>query len=116
MLPYSYIDPLEKNMPLPQPKVNGGWYTGTPAKEGGGYGNVSVVPEAHVFMEKLQEANAPPFAIAHTPSDTRPGNNVVTAPYHQTFEMDAKKYNLRCIYRPTPQAPTSQATTSSTFW
>ncbi len=105
MLPYSYIDPNYKAMPLPEPKVNGGWYTGAPAKNGSAYGNVPVVPEAHVFMEKLREANAPEYAIAHIPSDTRPGNNLTTAPYHQ--ELDAKKYNIRCIARPTSHATSS---------
>jgi hypothetical protein len=97
MLGYSYID--TKPLSLPTPRVNGGWYTGIAAKEGGGYGNVSMIPEAHMFMEYLRSANPPPYAVAHVPSDTRPGNNLTTTPYHQ--ELDAKNYNIRCIYRQT---------------
>jgi hypothetical protein len=101
MLPYSYIEPAHKSLPLPEPKVNGGWYTGTAAKAGGGYGNVAILPESHIFMEKLRETNAPPFAIAHIPSDTRPGNNLTTASYHQEMDWGANKYNIRCIARST---------------
>ncbi len=48
-----------------------------------------------MMMENLRSANPPPGALAHVPSNTRPGNNTVFAKYH--MEYDTKNYNIRCI-------------------
>jgi hypothetical protein len=92
---YSYIDWKGPIAPPPR-KVNGGLYTGEPFAKEAKWGNVPVIPEAHVYAQNLESANPPPYGAAQIPSYTRPGNNYVEQPYHEY--LDKNKYeNLLCL-------------------
>jgi hypothetical protein len=92
MLGYRYIQ--EKKVSLGN-RPNGGWFTGEAFAAGAEWGTVPVIPEPHLMMENLRSANPPPGALAHVPSNPRPGNNTVLASYHT--EYDSKNYNIRCV-------------------
>lgn len=79
-LPYAYLD-YKSPVPIIPRKVNGGLYTGEPAK--GPWGNTSVIPDAQYYTENLRSANPPPNFEYQAVSTLRPGNNPVTLPYHQ---------------------------------
>lgn len=80
-LGYSYI---EETPAIPDRLPNGGLYVGETAK--GNWGNVPVVPEAHILTTKnLLSANPPPGAVKQAPSLQRPGNNRVEHPYHVPY-------------------------------
>ena len=90
-LGFSEIDPKEF-VGVPARKVNGGLYTGEVAK--GDWGNVAVVPEAHVLVgENLKSANPPPEGVFHIPGYTRPGNNTQIFPNHTQINPN---YHSRC--------------------
>jgi hypothetical protein len=92
-LSYSFIDPKE-SIGVPPRKINGGLYTGEAAT--GDWGNIPVVPEAHLYTENLKSANPPPMAIHHIPGYTRLGNNT------QQFPGHSKNYDtllVQCINR-----------------
>ncbi len=66
---------------LPPRKVNGGLYTGEPAR--GSWGNHPVEPDPNPLYENLKSANPPPGYTTQTVSLVRPGNNYVEYPYHK---------------------------------
>ena len=62
--------------PIPEPSLNGGWFTGEPFHKGAEYGNVYVVPSsAYWNSENLKSANPPPQALSQIQNGYRPGNN-----------------------------------------
>ena len=80
-LGYSYI---EDKAGIPERLPNGGLYVGETAK--GNWGNVPVIPEAHIMTTKnLLSANPPPGAVKIPASYERPGNNAVQHPYHVPY-------------------------------
>lgn len=90
-LNFSEID-LSEPYGVPPRKVNGGLYTGEAAK--GDWGNVPVVPEAHVLVgENLKSANPPPEGVFHIPGYTRLGNNTQVFPGHRQLNPN---YHVRC--------------------
>lgn len=77
---YSYIDLDHKTSIIPR-KVNGGLYTGEPAK--GPWGNVPILPESSEFIDAFYKYAEPPAAMKYQAVSTlRPGNNEVTFPHH----------------------------------
>ena len=78
---------------LPPRKVNGGLYTGEPAK--GPWGNVPIVPEAHLYQAALP-TDLSPVGVYHIPGYTRPGNNTQEFPNHQKIKEDL---HIRCLAR-----------------
>lgn len=96
-LTYSYID-WQGPVAAPPRKVNGGLFTGLPFDKDAAWGNVPVVPEAHVYAQNLLSANPPPYGAAHVPSYNRPGNNYVEDRYHQ-YLNENKYQNLRCLIK-----------------
>jgi len=78
-LSYSYID-WQYPLPPPPRKVNGGLYTGTPAR--GLWGNFPVVPEPNELEQNLLSANPPPNAEKLPITYNREGNNHVTYPHY----------------------------------
>lgn len=91
MLEFSQID-RDEPITIPARKVNGGLYTGEAAK--GDWGNVPVVPEAHILVgENLKSANPPPEGVYHIPGYTRPGNNTQVFPNHIQLHPH---YLVRC--------------------
>lgn len=91
-LTYSFIDPKEP-IGVPPRKVNGGLYTGKPFEANAAWGNVAIVPEAHLYAEKLKEV-APPQAANHIPGYTRKGNNTQVFPNHTKINSD---YRVQCL-------------------
>jgi hypothetical protein len=88
-LSYAFLP--DTRAPVPPRLPNGGLYTGQPAH--GDWGNVPVVPEAHVLTtQNLLSAGPPPGAIHQSVSLMRPGNNHVEHPYH------ASVANLNGLY------------------
>ncbi len=83
MLGYSYIDPTP--VTIPERSINGGLYTGQKFIEGAPWANVPVEPDVVPLSKNLQSANPPPRAAPMLPSYTRPGNNQVNSPYHETY-------------------------------
>lgn len=82
MLSYSYIDPSEPTG-IPPRVMNGGLYGGEPFKTGAGWGNIPIVPEAHLMVAGLNSVH--PGAGDMIPGYTRPGNNTQTFPGHQSI-------------------------------
>lgn len=61
---------------IPEPKLNGGWYTGEPFEKGAKYATVPVVPdEGYLTSFNLLSANPPPLADIQY-NNFRPGNNI----------------------------------------
>jgi hypothetical protein len=90
---YAFLD-FPTPTPVPDRLVNGGLYTGEPAK--GPWGNVPVPPEPHLLAENLLSAKPPPNAHKMAMTNERPGNNHVELPYYMQY--DAKKYpELKCL-------------------
>lgn len=56
---------------LPPPRVNGGLYTGEPAR--GPWGAVPIVPDADSIAQKK-------YFYGHVPINLRPGNNYTAFP------------------------------------
>ena len=83
-LSYSYIDWVYPLAPPPL-KVNGGLYTGEPAK--GPWGNYPVTPEPNELAKNLLSANPPPNAEKIPMSYNREGNNYVTFPNHVEYNQ-----------------------------
>lgn len=79
-LSYSYIE-YTSPVPIIDRKVNGGLYTGEPAK--GPWGNYPVIPDAKYYTENLRSALPPPNFEYQAVSTVRPGNNPVDLPYHK---------------------------------
>lgn len=90
-LQYSF---LEYTSPVgcPGRTVNGGLYTGEPAK--GPWGNVPVTPEPNALAQNLLSAKPPPGAEKIPMSTERPGNNHITLPYHRKLDSI---HNIQCI-------------------
>ena len=88
-LSYSYVE-ADAPSGVPARKVNGGLYTGTPAQPGAPWGNVPIVPEAHVYVVEQLKRD-------HIPGYTRPGNNTQTFPSHQIYKSEN---HTKCILRP----------------
>jgi hypothetical protein len=87
---YSTID-WQGSVPVPERKVNGGLYTGQPAQ--GPWGNVPVIPEAHVYhTQNLQSAKPPPGATHQPVSFDRPGNSATLHPFHQSVPSMQEKF------------------------
>lgn len=62
--------------PVPNPKLNGGLYTGTPFYENAPWGNVPVRPTtAYMTNVNLRTANPPVQALFQMQAGFRPGNN-----------------------------------------
>ena len=91
-LTYSFIDPKEP-IGVPLRKVNGGLYTGEKFESNAAWGNVPIVPEAHLYAEKLKEV-APPQGANHIPGYTRKGNNTQVFPNHTKINSD---YRVQCL-------------------
>jgi|APGre2960657373_1045057.scaffolds.fasta_scaffold09434_4 hypothetical protein len=89
VLGYSYVPDVVTG--IPPRKVNGGLYTGEPAKMNAPWANVPIVPETHLYMEKLgsdapsRVDGAPNEAYYVMPTTLRPGNNNATFPSHQNI-------------------------------
>lgn len=81
-LPYAYL--RNEAPPAPQNRANGGLYTGSVAS--GDWGNVPVIPEAHILVtQNLKSAGPPPGAITQPAGYLRPGNNSsIQFPYHMS--------------------------------
>ena len=92
---YSFI---EESTPTPVPErlVNGGLYTGEPAR--GPWGNVPVAPEPHILAENLLSATPPPPPNAQkmAMSNPRPGNNHVELPYYTDYNPSTNPM-LKCL-------------------
>lgn len=70
--PYQY----DSFVPPPQPKLNGGLYTGEPFAEGAPWANVPVVADIdYMIHHNLRSANPPIEALFQYPGTVRPGNN-----------------------------------------
>jgi hypothetical protein len=66
---------------IPQPKLNGGLYTGEPFYKDAPWANVPVVPDVDYMTNvNLRSANPPPGAIFQYPGNVRPGNNYQKMP------------------------------------
>ena len=89
---------IDKTQPfgIPPRKPNGGLYTGESAPANSGYGVVSVVPEAYIYItENLKSANPPPRAMDTIAGGyTRAGNNTAVFPYH----VKSKNPTLNLMY------------------
>jgi hypothetical protein len=93
MLSYSYLEP-DAPSGIPPRKVNGGLYTGSAFPTNASWGNISVVPDAHIYVgENLKSANPPPTATYHIPGYTREGNNTQQFPNHKKY---SEKLHLQC--------------------
>lgn len=90
-LGYSHVDWKSPIGPPPF-KVNGGLYTGEPAK--GPWGNYPVMPEPDDFAQNLLSANPPPNAEKIPTTYNREGNNIYMSPNHKI--LDNKHTNLFC--------------------
>ena len=89
-LSYSYIDPDEP-FGVPPRQLNGGLYTGQPFQPGATWGNIPIVPEAHVMVAGLN--SSVPGSQDAIPGYTRPGNNTQTFPGHQSLA----NYQFMCV-------------------
>ena len=62
--------------PIPEPKLNGGLFTGKPFTENAPWGNVPVRPTAaYMTNMNLRSANPPVQALYQMQAGSRPGNN-----------------------------------------
>jgi hypothetical protein len=83
----------KEQLALPPRRVNGGLYTGEPAR--GPWGNVSIVPEAHIYQLHLP-TELSPLGVYHIPGYTRPGNNTQEFPYHSKI---SDNLHIRCLQK-----------------
>lgn len=92
---YGIIDNKGSSL-IPPRKVNGGLYTGTPALPNAPWGNIPVVPEAHIYItENLKSANPPPRAMDTIPGGgTRMGNSLQTFPNHT---LHSNRHHLQYV-------------------
>ena len=80
-------------MKAPEPKLNGGLYTGE--KFDGIHGNVSVKADGEYLTSKnLKSANPPLEARYHTIGYTRPGNNKQELPGTKQY---SNVHSFRCL-------------------
>jgi len=89
-------------VPPPQPKLNGGLYTGEPFQKGAPWANVPVIADVDYMTHiNLQSANPPPQALYQYPGNVRPGNNFQHNTGLKQYEGDrgfeGKPYNFKCI-------------------
>ncbi len=92
---YSEIEDPKSPVPPPQPRANGGLYTGKPFPTDAPWRNFPVIPDAtYMVSENLKSANGPKAGLDAVPGYTRPGNNLTTFPNHQQY--DAERYNIMC--------------------
>lgn len=85
---YGYMKP-------PQPKLNGGLYTGEEFKDDAEYGNVQVVADVDYLMyENLKSAKGPDEARFHYPGYVRPGNNIQLMPGIVDY---SNHHNIKCV-------------------
>jgi hypothetical protein len=85
---YGYMKP-------PQPKLNGGLYTGEEFKDDAEYGNVQVVADVDYLMyENLKSAKGPDEARFHYPGSIRPGNNIQLMPGIVDY---SNHHNIKCV-------------------
>lgn len=80
---------------VPEPKLNGGWFTGEKFNEDVGYGTVKVIPEVdYIMYENLKSARGPDEARFHYPGYTRPGNNKQESPGIVSY---SNKHIMKCV-------------------
>lgn len=82
---YGNISTTNETSLIPPRRVNGGLYTGQPALLNAPWGNIPIIPEAHIYVEQLKHADPtpPPRATDTIPGGgTRIGNSVQTFPNH----------------------------------
>lgn len=66
---------------IPEPKLNGGLYTGEPFYKNAPWANVPCIPDVDYMTHvNLRSANPPPGAIYQYPGNVRPGNNYQKMP------------------------------------
>lgn len=84
---FGYIPPLK-------PTLNANLYTGEPFKEGSGYKDFPVIPDA-TYMNNinLKSANPPPNATTQFVDTIRPGNNSQMFPGTRQF---SDNHNIFC--------------------
>jgi hypothetical protein len=65
-----------------EPRVNGGWFTGTAFEEKAAWGTIECYPETgYLVNQTLQSAHPPLLAMYHYPgANHRPGNNTPFLP------------------------------------
>ena len=104
-LPFTYID-YTSPVPAPPPSLNGGLYTGEPFREGAGWANVYVRPDADAYAQNLlQNSQTPPPPGAQIiPTTVRPGNNAV-----RDFTQSPSPFNFTCMTSATAGATPSAA-------
>ena len=65
---------------IPEPKVNGGLYTGELFKPNAPYANIPAVPDSgYLINQSLRTADPPKQALTQYPN-IRPGNNMLGTP------------------------------------
>ena len=85
---YGYMKP-------PQPKLNGGLYTGEEFNKDSDYGNVKVIADVDYLMyENLKSAKGPDEGRFHYPGSTRPGNNVQLMPGLVEY---SNHHSIKCV-------------------
>lgn len=91
-LPFSYYP--QESVSVPEPKLNGGLFTGKPFTKGAPWANIPVTPDAGYMTNiNLRSANPPAAALTQYPGNNRPGNNMQTMPGIQVLDS---KYGLLC--------------------
>jgi hypothetical protein len=91
---YAFIDAPNPTPLLPL-RVNGGLYTGEPAK--GPWGNVPVVPSQYGLSQNLLSANPPPNAEKLYMDPPRPGNNPDERDHYYVEYNEKTNPGLKCL-------------------
>lgn len=82
-------------MSVPQPKLNGGHYSGEKFHQDAEYATIPVKPDVDFMMsENLKSARGPDEGRFHYPGYTRPGNNSQQMPGVVTY---SNQHNIKCI-------------------
>lgn len=80
-------------MKAPQPKLNGGLYSGEAFN--GAHGNISVIADGeYMNTQNLKSANGPIEGLFHYPGYTRPGNNKQELPGTKQY---SNIHSFRCL-------------------
>jgi len=91
---YAFIN-FPTPTPLPSRLVNGGLYTGEPAK--GPWGNVPVEPSQYELSRNLLSASPPPNAEKQYIDLPRPGNNPDERHHYYTPYSSSTNPQLQCL-------------------